>query len=415
MKELLPKHAGHPTVQARFLKEAQITGQLEHPGIVPIYEVGRKPEDQSPFYTMRFVHGRTLAEAAKAYHQRRSEGTALARELRELLAAFVVVCNTVAYAHSRGVLHRDLKPANIALGDYGEVIVLDWGLARLIHQNDADATAQRVEADIGAEETREGQVMGTLPFMPPEQAQGQLDLLGPTSDVYGLGAILYVILTGQPPFASKDKTALLHQVIHDEPARPRSIVPPMPVALEAVCLKALAKRQTDRYGTAKELADEVQRWLADEPVNACREPWTVRAARWARKRRTLVVGTAVFLLSAVVALSVSTALVWQEQRQTAEQKQQAEQERDRAEKNFEAARQLSFRLIGIAEQKIAPLQQSGPVRAELLDAALATLAPLLVARPDDPQLQEHVALLHRYSANVRRLLGESRDGGAVLP
>jgi serine/threonine protein kinase len=406
-KELLPQHAGHPSVQARFLKEAQITGQLEHPGIVPIYEVGQQPDEQAPFYTMRFVHGRTLADAAQKFHRRCSEGTAGVLKLRELLSAFVVVCNTVAYAHSRGVIHRDLKPSNVALGDYGEVIVLDWGLARLMVERDPDAAGPPVEADSGPDETHEGQVLGTLAYMAPEQAQGRLDLLGPVTDVYGLGAILYVILTGQPPFIAKDKTVLLGKVIHEEPARPTSVAAGAPTALEAVCLKALAKQQADRYGSAKELAAEVQRWLADEPVQAYREPWSVRAVRWARRRRTLVVGTAVFLLSAVVALSLSTALVVREQRQTAQQKQQADDERDRAETNFEAARLLSLRLIEISEKKIAPLPQSGPVRAELLDAALATLVPLLTARPDHPRLQEHVALLHRYSANVRRLLGDN--------
>jgi serine/threonine-protein kinase len=406
LKELLPQHAGQPPLQARFLKEAQVTGQLEHPGIVPIYEVGRRTDEQTPFYTMRFVHGRTLFEAARDFHRRWREGTAQVLELRKLLADFVVVCNTVAYAHSRGVLHRDLKPANIALGEYGEVIVLDWGLARLIDDRDADPIVPAVEADNGADETQEGQVLGTLPYMSPEQAQGRLDLLGPVSDVYGLGAILYVILTGQPPFIEKDKTVLLQQVVHVEPPRPRSIVPGTPAALEAVCLKALAKRQEDRYGSAKELADEVQLWLADEPVAACREPWTVRAARWARRRRTLVVGTAVFLLCAVVALSVSTALVVREQRQTAKEKQQAEQERDRAEKNFEAARQLSFHLIQISEQKLSSVSQSEPARAALLDAALGTFQPFLRERPDEPQLQEHVALMHRYWANFHRLLGD---------
>ncbi len=131
LKELRPERAGQPALWARFLREAQVTGQLEHPGIVPVYEVGRRPDDQAPFYTMRFVRGRTLAEAARAYHERRARGAAGPLELRELLTAFVGVCQAVAYAHSRGVLHRDLKPQNVVLGDYGEVIVLDWGLARV--------------------------------------------------------------------------------------------------------------------------------------------------------------------------------------------------------------------------------------------------------------------------------------------
>src|SRR5262249_38577198 len=122
LKELRPDRAD-PGFWGRFVREAQVTGQLEHPGIVPVYEVGRRPQDDQPFYTMRFVRGRTLKDAIAAYHERRQRKEAGRLELRELLTAFVGVCNAVAYAHSRGVLHRDLKPANVALGDYGEVMV----------------------------------------------------------------------------------------------------------------------------------------------------------------------------------------------------------------------------------------------------------------------------------------------------
>jgi hypothetical protein len=132
LKELRPDQEAPPAVVARFLKEARITGQLEHPGIVPIYEVGHRPGDEAPFYTMRFIRGRTLSTAAANYHRRRVEGEAGDLDLRKLLADFVGVCNTIAYAHNRGVLHRDLKPGNVVLGDYGEVIVLDWGLAKVV-------------------------------------------------------------------------------------------------------------------------------------------------------------------------------------------------------------------------------------------------------------------------------------------
>src|SRR5579863_4599402 len=172
LKELRPERAGQPVVWARFLKEAKITGQLEHPGIVPVYEVGRREDDKSPFYTMRFVRGRTLDDAARAYHERKARGEAGPLELRELLTAFVGVCNAVAYAHSRGVIHRDLKPQNIVLGDYGEVIVLDWGLAKVMDQAEEEAAPLNLGADADAEATMQGQVLGTPAFMAPEQAEG---------------------------------------------------------------------------------------------------------------------------------------------------------------------------------------------------------------------------------------------------
>jgi tRNA A-37 threonylcarbamoyl transferase component Bud32 len=178
LKELRPERAGHPAVAARFLREAQVTGQLEHPGVVPIYELGRRREDQQPFYTMRFVRGRTLAEAVASYHQRRAGGEAGPLELRELLTAFVGVCNAVAYSHSRGVLHRDLKPRNVVLGDFGEAIVLDWGLARVMGEAAAEAVPLDLPASSAADGTVQGQVLGTPAYMAPEQAEGRLVALG---------------------------------------------------------------------------------------------------------------------------------------------------------------------------------------------------------------------------------------------
>ncbi|HZY86998.1 MAG TPA: protein kinase [Gemmataceae bacterium] len=312
LKELRPERAAHPAAWARFLKEAQVTGQLEHPGIVPIYEVGRRPEDQAPFYTMRFVRGRTLTEHIASFHQGRARGEEGPLALRVLLGAFVGVCNAVAYANSRGVIHRDLKPENVVLGDFGEVIVLDWGLAaRLLGQEEDDAAPLElpVEGEIGP--TVQGQVLGTPAYMSPEQAEGRRDLLGPHTDVYGLGAILYQMLTGQTPFTGGDTAAVLRQVIYEKPARPRALVATVPAALEAVCLKALAKKTTERYARAKDLAGDVERWLADEPVLAFPEPWRDRARRWLKRRRTAVLTTVAAGAVALVALAISTALLGQ--------------------------------------------------------------------------------------------------------
>src|SRR5262249_9356761 len=132
-----PELADNATLRSRFLREAQITGQLEHPGIVPVYELGRRPDDGGTFYTMRFLKGRTLSKAARAYHHKRVAGQDEPLELLSLLNALIVVCNTIAYAHARGIIHRDLKGQNVILGDFGEVVVLDWGLAKLVNQPEA--------------------------------------------------------------------------------------------------------------------------------------------------------------------------------------------------------------------------------------------------------------------------------------
>jgi PAS domain S-box-containing protein len=264
LKELRPEQAEHATLGARFLQEARITGQLEHPGIVPVYELVRPDDGRQPFYTMRFVKGRTLSEAARDYHRKRLVGQADALDLPALLNAFVTVCNTVAYAHSRGVIHRDLKGPNVILGDFGEVVVLDWGLAKLVGRPEDAPDASLVASPDGAGTdsayTVQGEAIGTPAYMAPEQAAGQLDKIDRRTDVYGLGAILYEILTGVPPVTGAATEEVLRKVQEEGPVPPRQLWPEAPAALEALCLRALAKRPEDRPAAAADLAREVQGW-----------------------------------------------------------------------------------------------------------------------------------------------------------
>ena len=341
LKELRPDQAGNSEVCSRFLTEARVTAQLEHPGIVPVYELG---ETEPPFYTMRFVKGGTLSQATRAYHKDRAAGTADPVGMVKLLGAFVGVCHALAYAHSRGVIHRDLKGQNIVMGDFGEVIVLDWGLAKRIEPTagmapavpdslalaestapghaDADDTLPpeheprngtgsrpRPGSSSGTERTVQGQLLGTPAYMAPEQAEGRQHQTDCRTDVYGLGAILYEILTGQPPFHARTTTELLKKVRQEPPRPPRQINHQVAPALQAICLKALAKVPENRYASATELAQEVQRYLADEPVSAYPEPMVRCAARWARKHRTTVAAALGLLVAATAALSVSTILI----------------------------------------------------------------------------------------------------------
>jgi serine/threonine protein kinase len=340
LKELLGGGADSPAVVARFVEEAQITGQLQHPNIVPVYELVRPADPgKGPFYTMRFVRGRTLAAAIKQYHEKRRGNEAGPLELRELLNYFVAVCNAVAYAHSRGVLHRDLKPGNIVLGDFGEVIVLDWGLAKL--KGAAEERTSLLPVTVNTEssrgETVQGQAIGTPSYMPPEQAEGRIDLVEERSDVYGLGAILYEILVGTPPFDGPDTLNILAQVLVDEPLVPRQKVPRTPRALEAVCLKALAKKQANRYGSVKELSRDVERWLGDEPVSASPEPLLTKAGRWVKRHRQSVSVAAAILLVSVPLLVLLAANREQARRQAEIQREENRQQREIAEANAKTA------------------------------------------------------------------------------
>ena len=267
LKELHPELANDTAALARFLREARITGQLEHPGVVPVYELGWSDEDHQPFYTMRFVRGRTFTQAIQDYHAKRRTGADASLDLAALLHAFVMVCNTVGYAHARGVIHRDLKGANVILGDFGEVVVLDWGLAKLV--GGADALDEAASAGKGAatdapELTQYGQTIGTPASMAPEQAAGLQDQISHRTDIYGLGALLYEILTGQAPFTGPNTTEVLRKVLQDDPMPPRRLCPDVPPGLEAVCLRGLAKKPDDRHAAATEMAAAVQQWQEAE-------------------------------------------------------------------------------------------------------------------------------------------------------
>jgi serine/threonine-protein kinase len=416
LKEIRPERGENPVVWARFLKEAKITGQLEHPGIVPVYEL-RGQRSSSPYYTMRFIRGRTLAEVIKGFHDKRLRGEAGSVDLHGLLTAFVAICNALAYAHARGVIHRDLKPQNVVVGDYGEVIVLDWGLAKLIDDPERDTELAPVtyHGDTPLGETMQGQVLGTPGYMAPEQAEGRIDRMDRRTDVYGLGAILYAILGGSAPFHGTDSNQVLRRVQREAPQKPRELWPAVPPALEAICLKALAKRPDERYGSAADLGREVQRWLADEPVESYPEPLPARAARWARQHKTAVAGAASLLLTAVVALVVGLVLLQQEQARTEKERLDAVAARDVANKNEHRALQAQQKADAnatsaqLAEKKAAASASSA---AEQRQLTLATLQGLvtsvqdqLESGPATAQLKED--LLQTALAGLEQIAGSA--------
>ncbi len=262
VKKLLTERAPSEMTKVRFLREARITGQLDHPGVVPVYEICYDEATNLPYYTMRFLRGRTMTEAVRDYHVNRRERGPQLKSLLGLLNAFDIVCNTVAYAHSKGIIHRDLKCENVILGDYGEVVVIDWGLAKQYGRGEVAAEAVDLDA-IRPAETVVGQILGTPAYMAPEQAAGETDAIGPAADVYGLSAILYEILCGQPPFIGTSTIEVLKQVKSSAPVRPSEVAPGIPAALEQICLKGLAKLPGERHASAEQLARAVRAWVSD--------------------------------------------------------------------------------------------------------------------------------------------------------
>ena len=308
LKQILDHHADDPSSRTRFVLEAEITGGLEHPGIVPVYGLGSYG-DGRPYYAMRFVRGDSLKEAIAAFHADATVEPDPGKRtlaLRTLLRQFVDVCNAIDYAHTRGILHRDIKPANVILGSHGETLVVDWGLAKTMARGergpDSGERTLVPSSASGSAETLPGTAMGTPAFMSPEQAEGDLDRLGPRSDVYSLGATLYCLLTGRPPFEGNDLGDVLKAVQRGDFRPPRAAAPTLDRALESVCLRAMAVQPDGRYASPRALADDVERWMADEPVLAWREPFTRRARRWARRNRSVVTSAGVAVLAGLAAL-----------------------------------------------------------------------------------------------------------------
>jgi serine/threonine protein kinase len=279
---------------------------------VPVYEFGRRAEGNKPFYTMRFVRGQTLRQVVAEFH-RRGECAEEPLERLRLLHAFVSICNAISFAHSRGVIHRDLKPENVILGGFGEVLVLDWGLARTMNQPTPDVSVVRVSDSIEVQATLSGHILGTPAYMSPEQAAGNIDQIEHRTDVYGLGAILFEVLAGRPPHMGGNSATLLKRIIQEPTPRAHAVVPSTPPALDAVCAHAMEKNPAQRYTSAKDLARDIERYLADEPVSVYREPVSVRAGRFVRRHRTAV-SVATATLFFLTAGAVVGLFLWQSAR-----------------------------------------------------------------------------------------------------
>jgi serine/threonine protein kinase len=313
VKFLLPHQADKPAMRDRFITEAEITGRLDHPGVVPVYGLGKTPKGQS-FYVMRLIRGETLDAAIRQYHSVENWPDASQRRiaLHGLLNRFAAVCKTIAYAHTRGIVHRDIKPQNIMLGKYGETLVVDWGLAAPFARDDRfrvldEKTLLPKTTDPARLPSGSGE--GTPMYMSPEQASGQ-GPIGPASDIFSLGVTLYELICGKAPFTGKTPIDVKRAIVAGDYRPLRRVQRHVPRALEAVCAKAMARDPHQRYPTALDLANDIENVLADEPVSCFREPLAKRITRWLSRHPattlTLAVSAAV-LVSVLVIVAIFTA------------------------------------------------------------------------------------------------------------
>jgi serine/threonine-protein kinase len=396
LKQLQDHLADRPEFQARFLLEAEVTGSLEHKGVVPVYGMGRF-EDDRPFYAMRLVSGTSLKDEIDGYHAERTKrgaGAGRSLDLSRLLSRFVDVCQTIAYAHSRGVWHRDLKPSNIMLDRYGETLVLDWGLAKPAGSRDlaggSDELTFHPAQDTPA--TQPGSRAGTPAYMSPEQADGRVEEVGPASDIYSLGATLYCLLTGMAPFDGSDPAAILAKVSAGDFARPREVDSTIPRPLEAICMKAMALGSPERYQSTRALAEDVERWLADLPVAAYPEPPGQRASRWIRHHKQWVSAIAAMLVLGALGLLIHSIRLSREQTRTADQL-------------VVTLRTLAV-LLDTAGTKLAEFPDSEKMREELAELVQVHCRSLAEKFPYHPDIQFATAQDNYVIGGIGRITGQ---------
>ncbi len=417
----------HPAGQARFLREAEITGALEHPSIVPLYESGVAP-DGVPWYAMRLLGDETLRDKAMAFHATtRVAKDYYGLEFRRLLAAFISACQGISFAHSRSVIHRDIKPANIVMGEHGEAVVIDWGLAkwrneehelvRLSHPwfREMELSSNWVEDNL----TVEGSAIGTPGFLSPEQANGHLMQIDVSSDVFGLGATLYFLLVGKAPYDGHDSAEILEKARNCDFIAPRRIQPGVPAALEAVCLKAMKANQQDRYGDVDKMRSDLECWLADEPVSVMAEPLGQRWIRFARRNRSLVgLGIAALVVIAITAtifsvllakqvevaeLATGNAVLLAEERGRLADSEQAA--RTEAVKQRRLALRTLHALVFDVRQKLAPIEASHSVRASILETSLKGLREIGVSVREQPLVDRDALVANQELGRIFLLFG----------
>lgn len=290
LKMVLTTRLPGETHAKRFRAEAEAIASLEHPHIVPIYEVGEA--DGRPYFTMKYISGGSLADQLRQAHSRSTSAPKPSpawRESRAIAMLVIKIARAIHHAHQRGILHRDLKPSNILLDEQHEPLVTDFGLAKQLEQD--------------SELTLSGAVLGTPAYVAPEQAAGNKTLTT-SVDVYSLGAIFYELLTGRAPFQADTPLLILRQVIDQEPLRPSSLNPQVERDLETICLKCLQKNPAQRYASAEALAEDLERWLRREPILARPATWPERSWKWARRNPTRAALVLLGILAPAIIIAV---------------------------------------------------------------------------------------------------------------
>jgi serine/threonine-protein kinase len=422
LKMILAGSHASPAALNRFRAEAEAVARLQHQNIVQIYEIGEY--EGRPYFSMEFVDGGNLMDLIAEQNRPVKQSARLMASLARGMYA----------AHQQGIVHRDLKPANILMAQDGTPKITDFGLAKKL--------------DDGSGQTRTGEVMGTPSYMAPEQAEGRIKLIGPATDIYSLGAILYEMLTSRPPFKGETAMDTLLQVLADEPLPPGRLLPKLPRDLETICLKCLNKDIKRRYTTGLELADDLERFIDGRPIQARPISRWERAWKWARRRPAMA---ALLLVSSLLLLTVGVggpivatqqyslrreadrrrleaeierqraeeqeklakegrALAENERQRAEAQEQLAQQQRRRAEQNFHKAREaVKLMLTEVAQNELSGMPLMEDVRRRLLAKAVEFNTQFLEKQSQDPAVRQQTGQAYQQLTDIYRVLGKQRD------
>jgi tetratricopeptide (TPR) repeat protein len=417
LKMLPPAISVDVKAQARFRNESQAAAGLDHPNIVDVYGVGS--EDGVHFYAMRFIEGWTLAQVIDALRSDDATPPAFVQpfltpqRFRHIAALGIQAAEALHHAHGRGVVHRDIKPGNLMIDREGHLWITDFGLAHM---------------ESAATLTASGHLVGTLRYMSPEQAHGRREAVDYRTDIYSLGATLYELATLAPVFDGTGREKLLRQIADAEPPKPRTVNRSVPVDLETILLRSLEKNSSDRYTSARELAEDLRRFVADRPILARPSGLASQAVKWARRHTRLLATVAVGLAFAVAGLGTALAWVMSErnaarlaaagERHQAKLADEARRESDRrlvavereakrADDNVDKAHAAIESLLSrVSEDSLFKLPRANAVRKSFLEDAVALNLELLAENPTSELSRYRVALAQQRLGRLYRLLGE---------
>lgn len=378
LKMILAGEYASPELLVRFRNEAETVARLQHPHIVQIHEVGE--ESGRPFFSLEFVDGKSLAQQLAGAPLEPLKAADLMRTL----------ARAMQYAHERSVIHRDLKPANVLIAADGTPKIADFGLARLLDKDGGD--------------TRTGSVLGTPSYMAPEQTRGETRVIGPATDIYALGAVLYESVTGRPPFRAATPLETARQVVTEEPVPPSRLQPKLPKDLETICLKCLQKDPTRRYPSAKDLADDLGRFLSGEPITARPVGIRERSWKWMKRRPTAAALVAVAVVATIALVGGGVLYNARMQR-----------ERDNAQRNFQMALDAVNRsYTQISEDLLLNAPHMEPMRRRLLQSAREFYEQFVRERSNDPTLQAELARAYWRMGNITRQTGSKDESRALF-